>query len=49
MILLSSTLFSNSITPIPNNLKVDKSFVDNIPTDNNNLQISKAIIALSES
>jgi len=30
-------------------IKVDKSFVDGIPDDNNNIQISKAIIALSNS
>jgi len=30
-------------------IKVDKSFVDGIPDDYNNLQISKAIIALSKS
>ena len=30
-------------------IKVDKSFVDDIPQDNNNVQISKAIIAISKS
>lgn len=30
-------------------IKVDKSFVDDIPEDNNNLQIAKAIIALAKS
>jgi diguanylate cyclase (GGDEF)-like protein/PAS domain S-box-containing protein len=30
-------------------IKVDKSFIDGIPHDNNNVQISKAIIALSKS
>jgi len=30
-------------------IKVDKSFIDGIPKDNNNVQISKAIIALSKS
>jgi len=30
-------------------IKVDKTFIDGIPEDNNNVQISKAIIALSKS
>ena len=30
-------------------IKVDKTFIDGIPKDNNNVQISKAIIALSKS
>ncbi|XPV69313.1 MAG: putative bifunctional diguanylate cyclase/phosphodiesterase [Halarcobacter sp.] len=30
-------------------IKVDKSFIDGIPKDNNNIQISKAIIVLSKS
>lgn len=38
------------LTKLPINvIKVDKAFVDGIPEDNNNLQISKAIIALSKS
>lgn len=40
----------NYLTKLPIDIiKVDKSFVDGIPDDNNNMQISKAIIALSKS
>lgn len=40
----------NYLTKLPIDIiKVDKSFVDGIPKDNNNMQISKAIIALSKS
>ncbi|MAC84720.1 MAG: hypothetical protein CL624_11375 [Arcobacter sp.] len=40
----------NYLTKLPIDIiKVDKSFVDGIPEDNNNMQISKAIIALSKS
>lgn len=38
------------MTKLPINvIKVDKAFVDGIPNDNNNVQISKAIIALAKS
>ncbi|MBU3013566.1 EAL domain-containing protein [Poseidonibacter lekithochrous] len=40
----------NYLTKLPIDIiKVDKSFVNGIPNDNNNMQISKAIIALSKS
>jgi diguanylate cyclase (GGDEF)-like protein/PAS domain S-box-containing protein len=40
----------NYLSKLPiDTIKVDKSFVDGIPKDNNNMQISKAIIALSKS
>jgi diguanylate cyclase (GGDEF)-like protein/PAS domain S-box-containing protein len=40
----------NYLSKLPiDTIKVDKSFVDNIPMDNNNMQISKAIVALSKS
>ena len=40
----------NYLSKLPiDTIKVDKSFVDDIPIDNNNMQISKAIIALSKS
>lgn len=38
------------LTKLPvETIKVDKSFIDYIPNDNNNLQIAKAIIALAKS
>ena len=40
----------NYLTKFPIDvIKVDKAFIDGIPDDNNNVQISKAIVALSKS
>ncbi|QKF82866.1 EAL domain-containing protein [Halarcobacter ebronensis] len=40
----------NYLTKFPIDvIKVDKAFIDGIPEDNNNVQISKAIVALSKS